>query len=672
MTLEEICTHLQRVEGRGNQRSALCPAHEDKHQSLSISTGPDGKILLHCHCGCSVKDIVEAMGLTMQDLFPEPLKQTPKKKARKLAAQYNYTDIDGNFLNQKTRWETEDGKTFTWSHKENGRWVKGHQGEPVLYNLPATKADFLYIAEGEKDVDTLTALGFPAACGAHGAGPGKWLPQYTKALEGKSVAIFQDNDDAGKAFALETARSLHGSAKSVKLLDLCRVWPEIPNHGDITDMLEALGRDTGKNALVQLTEETPEFSPADWPEPETGMAEPEKEMKDKRISIGIVQKALDTLGISLRYNLLLKEADISGLPECYSAENAVSVLPVYLSDYLKSCGVKGVTVSNIKDCLTCIQDQNRYNPVLEMLESGKWDGQDRIQWLYEILGVSDSKYKVYIRKWLIQCVALALNELDRPIRAEGVLVLQGEQGLAKTSFFRMLSPFPRWFVEGQVIDLSNKDTLIQSLSGWICELGELDSTLKREQSALKAFITSPEDRIRIPYAPAATRAARRTSFCGTVNQKDYLRDETGSRRFWTIPVTHIDKRALFSIPRPWVIQLWFQIYELYKQNPNGFRLSDAEMKELQEDNLEFSVPLPYEIEIREMLDFSLPFDRWEWWKSSEIKTRLGGGDAKAIGKALSNIVSTFSILPSFTPSTHFIKTVNGFTKYFLPLKRWSE
>ena len=273
MTLEEICTHLQRVEGCGNQRSALCPAHEDKHQSLSISTGPDGKILLHCHCGCSVQDIVNAMGLTMQDLFPEPLKQSPKKKARKLAVQYNYTDINGNFLNQKTRWETENGKTFTWSHKENGRWVKGHQGEPVLYNLPAAKADFLYIAEGEKDVDTLTALGFPAVCGAHGAGTGKWLPQYTKALEGKSVAILQDNDDVGKAFALETTRSLRGSAKSVKLLDLSCVWPEIPNHGDITDMLEAMGKETGLSALSKLTEETPEFSPVDYLEQE---ADPEK------------------------------------------------------------------------------------------------------------------------------------------------------------------------------------------------------------------------------------------------------------------------------------------------------------------------------------------------------------------------------------------------------------
>lgn len=58
----------------------------------------------------------------------------------------------------------------------------------------------------------------------------------------------------------------------------------------------------------------------------------------------------------------------------------------------------------------------------------------------------------------MQCVALGLNDESHPVGADGVLVLQGDQGLAKTSFFRIMSPFPRWFVEGAIIDMSNKDT----------------------------------------------------------------------------------------------------------------------------------------------------------------------------------------------------------------------
>ena len=226
----------------------------------------------------------------------------------------------------------------------------------------------------------------------------------------------------------------------------------------------------------------------------------------------------------------MKEAEVKGLPDCYSTENATNILPVYLMDYLKTCNFKGISQQIIDGHLNCIADQNRYNPVEELLKNGKWDGIDRIGEVYHILGVTLSKHQDYIRKWLIQCVALALNDDENPIGADGVLVLQGAQGIAKTSFFRILSPFPRWFVEGAVIDLKDKDTLLKALSGWLTELGELDSTLKREQSALKAFITSPDDRIRPPYARNFTRTPRRTSFCGTVNPEDYLRDETGSRR----------------------------------------------------------------------------------------------------------------------------------------------
>ncbi len=54
----------------GTQYSALCPAHGDNSPSLSVSEGDDGRILVYCHCGCTLEEIVEAMGLTPADLFP--------------------------------------------------------------------------------------------------------------------------------------------------------------------------------------------------------------------------------------------------------------------------------------------------------------------------------------------------------------------------------------------------------------------------------------------------------------------------------------------------------------------------------------------------------------------------------------------------------------------------
>lgn len=385
-----------------------------------------------------------------------------------------------------------------------------------------------------------------------------------------------------------------------------------------------------------------------------------------RVSIETVSMALKELGISVRYNQLLKEVDVQGLPTCYSSENAVNVLPAYLMDYLRESDFSGVTRQAIDDCLSCIADQNRYNPVREYLESGVWDKADRFTEVCRILGVTSRRHQTYILKWFIQCVALGLNDGEKPIGADGVLVLQGEQGLAKTSFFRIMAPFPRWFVEGAIIDMGNKDTIITALSGWICELGELDSTLKKEQMSLKAFVTRPEDRIRTPYARTDTRAPRRTSFCGTVNPKNYLKDETGNRRFWTVPVTNVDKKALFALPREWVNQVWFEAYAMYQADPSLYRLSDEEIKELQAENREFEAPLPYELEIQEMLDYSLPVSQWEWWKAGEVaKLMPGNADANKVGRVLARVVKNTQ-----SPPTKSAKLVHGITEYLIPMKHF--
>lgn len=374
---------------------------------------------------------------------------------------------------------------------------------------------------------------------------------------------------------------------------------------------------------------------------EKGLVEWDKAQRQQnnRVSIDTVSTALRELGITLRYNQLLKEADIQGLPPQYSKQNAATVLPVYLMDYLREAGYEGVNPKTVDGCLACIADQNRYNPIQEYLLSGLWDGVDRFPEIYRILGVLDERHQTYIRKWFIQCVALGLNDDEHPVAADGILVLQGEQGLAKTSFFRIMAPFPRWFVEGAIIDMRDKDTQLRALGGWITELGELESTIKKEQTNLKAFVTLPEDRIRPPYAVKAAREARRTSFCGTVNPENFLKDESGSRRFWIIHLERIDKKALFALSREWVNQVWFQAYDLYRTDPAGYRLSDEEIKELQKRNRDFEEPLPYELEIRALLDLSLPVERWGWWRSVDLAKLLPGqpNDSRKIGRALSRV-----------------------------------
>ena len=264
MTIEEILARLDCVKctnQRKGQYEARCPAHDDKKASLAISTGEHGEILIHCHAGCDTASVLSAMGLKKSDLFND---KPPEKKqtTRKIVARYNYADIDGKLLNQKTRWLGEDGnKTFTWSHKEGSRWVSGKQGNDVLYNLPVLKNySNIYVAEGEKDVETLSAMGLAAVCGAHGAGKDKWLPQYTEALKGKNVVVLQDNDEIGKAFAIDTCNALAGNAASVKLIDLTRAWPQLPKHGDISDIAASEDKQSVFSKLMQLVKDTKEWA----------------------------------------------------------------------------------------------------------------------------------------------------------------------------------------------------------------------------------------------------------------------------------------------------------------------------------------------------------------------------------------------------------------------------
>lgn len=270
MTLREILNRLEGVRGNGGQYMARCPAHGDKSPSLSVSVGSDGRVLLHCHAGCKTEDIVWAMGLTMQDLFAEirpgdvfPSYDPPRSQGK---AQFEREHIyPGGQLKKVIMRKPDGGKYGCWFHLEGGKWVKGRNGiTPPLFTV-ALLDGVVFVAEGEKDVNTLHSLGLTAASGADGAGPGKWRKEYTEQLKGLHVCVIQDNDQVGKDYAAETCNALHGTAASVKLLDLSKVWPEIPEHGDFTDMVVELGAAKAAELIGQISMDTPEWVPTAQP-----------------------------------------------------------------------------------------------------------------------------------------------------------------------------------------------------------------------------------------------------------------------------------------------------------------------------------------------------------------------------------------------------------------------
>lgn len=80
--IEELLTRLDKVSGKYPKWKAVCPAHEDRSPSLAISEAPDGTILIHCFAGCGAGDIMDAIGMSLSDLFSEKTIGVFKKTER--------------------------------------------------------------------------------------------------------------------------------------------------------------------------------------------------------------------------------------------------------------------------------------------------------------------------------------------------------------------------------------------------------------------------------------------------------------------------------------------------------------------------------------------------------------------------------------------------------------
>ena len=384
-----------------------------------------------------------------------------------------------------------------------------------------------------------------------------------------------------------------------------------------------------------------------------------KAKERKVLTLPIVEQTLAECGISVRFNVITKDIEVSGLPQnsefvpaayytldSYAqAKAAPAILPAFLYSYFKAKNY-GVSSLFIADALNALAATHPHNPVLDMLNSTVWDGQERIFQLMEAMGLDNGYHCASLRKWLHQAIALALNN-DGAISPEFALVLQGAQGIGKTNLFRRLAVRHEWFKEGAVIDMRDKDSRIESTSVWLCELGELDSTLKREQASLKAFLTANFDTYRKPYARKAEKVERRTCFCATVNPEAVNRDATGSRRFVYIHVDKLDKQFIYETMTPeWCAQLWRQVYEeLYLElGRTAFYLTDQERAYCEKANEEFSVPLPAETELLDLLDWdSNPVD-WEYRTATEILRMCGLNkyEANKVGTALTKLCQRFA------------------------------
>ncbi len=282
-------------------------------------------------------------------------------------------------------------------------------------------------------------------------------------------------------------------------------------------------------------------------------------------TIANLKHLFEKYGITCNYDVMLKrqKIDINQGDDDGDLTNTST-----LSEIMSLLSINRLPRSTI-DLLPALIAKNQINPILDFITAKRWDKRDRIGTLLNSLAVADDDIRYKNRAvvtWLIQCVAAADSARQTPNKEakpkyELVLVLQGGQGLKKTSWIQSLLPreMGDYIIDGAHLDPSDKDSAINCISGWICELGELDATFRKSDIArLKAFLSNQTDTIRLPYDKAASSFKRRTSFCASVNPTDFLNDSTGARRFLPLAITGCNNRHNLDLQ-----QMWAQVWDLY-------------------------------------------------------------------------------------------------------------
>lgn len=328
------------------------------------------------------------------------------------------------------------------------------------------------------------------------------------------------------------------------------------------------------------------------------------------------------LGAVVRYNVISKEEEILIPGQAFSSDNQANASLAWLAS---ECSLFDFPTDKLGEFLTYIADKNLYNPAVRWVESVPWDGVSRTQDFFDTVQAKDEwvfpevkKLKeTLIKRWMISAIAAAFS--PNGVSAEGMLVFQGSQSLGKTSWLKSLTPPELELAkDGMLLRPDDKDSVKQVNSFWLVELGELDSTFRRSDLAqLKAFITQDSDIIRRPYARRESKYARRTVFFGSVNPREFLHDQTGNRRYWTIECESITHQHGLNMQ-----QVWAEFYHMWA-NGESHRLTRDELSLLNNHNDSYMAIDPVEERILSKLDWDIPDEHWRWAQATEVLIECG-------------------------------------------------
>ncbi len=244
--------------------------------------------------------------------------------------------------------------------------------------------------------------------------------------------------------------------------------------------------------------------------------------------------------------------------------------------------------------------QFAHHPVRDYLDGLDWDKKKRLDtWLSTYAGAEDTKFNRAV-------AALVLIAAVKRVRQPGckfdeLLVLQGNQGDGKSSIAKALVPVETWFSDSLQLGDDTKTTIERSRGVWIAELPDLVGQA-REVERIKAFLSRHVDGpVRMSYARVPIRVPRQFITIGGTNEFEFLRDQTGNRRFWPV-ATEKDKFDIEGLIRD-RDQLWAEASQREAEG-ESIRLAEELWAVAAEVQEQFRRKHPWEALIEDKVDLT--------------------------------------------------------------------